>query len=48
VAICDAIISRKKKKKINQIKSAMNVWGIVTSKYVIIIYWPRKREEMRK
>jgi hypothetical protein len=48
VAICDAIISKKIKEIFNQIESAMNVWGLVTSKYAIVIYKPRKREEMRK
>jgi hypothetical protein len=28
MAICDAIISRKKEKVFNQIESTMNVWGI--------------------
>jgi hypothetical protein len=44
----DTIISRKKGEIFNQIKLAMNVGGFVTSKYVIVIYRPRKREDMRK
>jgi hypothetical protein len=44
----DTIISRKRKEILNKIELAVNVGGFVTSKYAIIIYRPRKREETRK
>jgi hypothetical protein len=46
--MCDAIISRKKGEIFNKIELTVNVGGLVTSKYVIIIYRPRKREETHK
>jgi len=44
----DAIISRKRGKIFNKIKSEMKVGGLVTSKYAIVIYKPRKRKGMCK
>jgi len=45
----DAIISRKRGKIFNKIKLAMKVGGgLVTSKYAIVIYRPKKRKGMCK
>jgi hypothetical protein len=44
----DAIISRKRGETFNKIELVVNVRGLVISKYTIIIYRPRKKEEMRK
>ncbi len=44
----DAIISRKRGEIFNKIELAVNVGGLVTSKYAIVIYRPRKREETCK
>jgi hypothetical protein len=46
--MCDAIISRKRGKIFNKIKSTMKVRGLVTSRYAIIIYKPMKRNGMHK
>jgi hypothetical protein len=45
----NAIISRKRGKIFNKIKSAMKVGGgLVTSRYAIVIYRPKKKKGMRK
>jgi hypothetical protein len=46
----DAIISRKRGEIFNKIELAMNVGGggLMTSRYAIVIYRPRKKEGMHK
>jgi hypothetical protein len=44
----DAIISRKRGEIFNKIESIVNVGGLVTSKYAIVIYRARKKEETCK
>jgi hypothetical protein len=46
--MCEAIFTRKRGKIFYKIKSIMKVGGLVTSKYAIVIYRPRKKKGMRK